>query len=91
MSVTANGQFITCDGQCGARVPVPVGLRTLLAAEAGSMPPAAGWLFVSSMGHQRHYCPKCSADYLRAQPDLDPQPDLSAGRLPSPRRPSGGG
>ncbi|MGO8671730.1 MAG: hypothetical protein ACLQVD_10245 [Capsulimonadaceae bacterium] len=73
MSTVQNGQFLNCDGGCGARIPVPVGLRTLLGACDMSGPPAtAGWLFVSAPHGRRHFCPRCSLHYLMFDSDLDP-------------------
>lgn len=64
MTMLPNGQYIACDGGCGAKIPVPIGLRALLRGDAAESPPAAGWLFVSSPHGQRHYCPHCAAKYL---------------------------
>ena len=72
MSTVQSGQFLSCDGGCGARIPVTVGLRTLLGVSNLSGPPAsAGWLFVSATHGSRHFCPNCSVTYLLTDRDSD--------------------
>jgi hypothetical protein len=66
MSLSSNGQYITCDGDnCHARVFVPVGLRRVLAAHGRTDKPTdAGWLYVSRGSAVSHYCPRCKPAYL---------------------------
>ena len=63
MSLTVDGQWITCDGEgCTQRVRAPVGLRSTLGQPES--PAAAGWLYVTRHGHIEHYCARCKTIYL---------------------------
>lgn len=68
MSITANGQWIQCDGPgCKATLRVPVGLRSTLSQERcvdTSQP--TGWVFSLQSRKVMHYCPDCKAIYLDA-------------------------
>ncbi|MGO8671096.1 MAG: hypothetical protein ACLQVD_07010 [Capsulimonadaceae bacterium] len=76
MSLAANGQYVTCDAGCGACAPAPVGLRAVL--EERHVSALSGWLFVTTPGATRHFCPKCAPAYLRTRSHE------AAGYMPTP-------
>jgi hypothetical protein len=64
MSVTANGQDISCDVfGCKNIARIAVGLRP--AADRAA--PVEGWLFLCQDGLWRHFCPECARAYLSGE------------------------
>ncbi len=68
MSLTKDGQTISCDGPgndgtgCPHTMRLPIGLRQLL--NPNELPPTNGWLCVLGRGVARHFCPECAPDFL---------------------------
>lgn len=61
MSITANGQSISCDiFGCKNAARLAAGLRPA----ANRAAPVEGWLFLCQDGVWRHYCPDCARAYL---------------------------
>ncbi|BDI28615.1 hypothetical protein CCAX7_006660 [Capsulimonas corticalis] len=70
MSVTHNGQRLTCDGPgCMATANVLVALRSLLNGVAPSS--VSGWLHVVREERWMHYCPACERWYLASLAESD--------------------
>lgn len=66
MSMSGDGQHVTCDGAgCFARADVPVALRPLLGRDKATEQ-INGWLFTARRGQWRHYCQACLPLYLES-------------------------
>lgn len=70
--MTPDAKHIVCDGpECTAKAYLPVALRVALSRESDSRQSGVyGWLFVDRAGRSLHFCPSCSAAYLRGLKDL---------------------
>ena len=70
MSMSGDGQHVTCDGAgCLARADVPVALRPLLSRDKATEQ-INGWLFSARQGNWCHYCPDCLPLYLGSHSEL---------------------
>lgn len=83
MSLSVDGQWITCDGPgCSSHARAPVGLRTDRSDGSNAASGTAGWLFVSRGNTVKHYCSKCRAAYLadtaRVEPPMMAAPPVNS-------------
>ena len=62
MSLDTRSKTISCDSaDCGEKLSVPLSLPSAPASRpAQQASPAAGWVFVSGVYEDRHYCPTCA-------------------------------
>lgn len=68
MSLDIAAKVLRCDGEgCHSTTQVPIRLSQHYddaASEARNESSAAGWVFLSSAGHDKHYCPACGAKHI---------------------------
>lgn len=82
MSITANGQDISCDVfGCKNTARLAAGLRP----SANRAAPVEGWLFLCQDGVWRHFCPDCARAYLDGTISLASEDELP---MPASREPS---
>ncbi len=62
MSLDTRSKTITCDSaDCGEKLSVPLSMQSVPSSRASQgSSPSAGWVFVSGVYEDRHYCPQCA-------------------------------
>ena len=65
MILEEDGKQIHCDGEgCLAVTCLPIALHPQWLPSSYLLPTVAGWLFISSNGVTRHFCPLCAVKQL---------------------------
>jgi hypothetical protein len=78
MSLTLDGQSITCDWcGCTTAARLPVALHAVL-TPAEKSATAEGWLCVTTRNDTHHFCPTCGAAYSKTLEECveDPPPEI---------------